>query len=108
MKTIQCLRCDNKFDVEDDVIYNYCDVCVDYMAAVSESHRLQHVVDSQLKALHEWRKKADLDYVQMQRLYNALEGARIFIEVHGGDEALLAEIDEVTAGVEFMPPKVFV
>jgi hypothetical protein len=67
-----------------------------------------NVIEAQKKALHEWRKKADLDYVQMQRLYNALEGARIFIEVHGGDTALLAEIDECTACVEFMPPKVFV
>ena len=66
-----------------------------------------NVIEAQKKALGEWRKKADLDYVQMQRLYNALEGARIFIEMHGGDAALLAEIDDVTAGVEFMPPKVF-
>ena len=73
-----------------------------------EEARLTNIVEAHKKALHHWRQKADLDYVQMQRLYNALEGARTFIVVHGGDPALLNEIDDATAGVEFMPPKVFV
>jgi hypothetical protein len=68
---------------------------------------LSNTIAAQEKALHYWRQKADLDYVQIQRMCNALEAARTFIVVHGGDAAILDEIDDAVACVEFMPPKVF-
>lgn len=83
-----------------------------YEQELAEAHlksiRLEHIIENQLKVIHEWRKKSDQDYAQMQRLYNVLEAARIFIEVHGGDTMLINEIEEAMDCVDFMPPKVFV
>ena len=75
----------------------------------NEISRLEHVVQAQQEALGHWRRQADLDYVQIQRMYYALLTARDCIENAGvrKTSSALLTIDEALSGVRMIPPKEF-
>ena len=78
----------------------------------NEEMRLHNIIEAQQKALHEWRKKADLDYVILQRMYYALDDAYDFIGDHvdesvEGRNEMMDLMDDACKTVDLFPPRIF-